>query len=143
MQYSNKSWTVMLMSKFLNLESQMKITIQFSRWISNTIFIFWDSKFSFGIYLSKLNSLTFINIISIRANYVQQNTSKIISLTLYIITKWLYHEIFSVWQHQGPGMAAGAVSLGISHDIVISSFFNIVKGQANCNWVETYVNICT
>ena len=30
-------------------------------------------------------------------------------------------------------MAAGAVSLKKSHDIVISSFCNIVKGQAN--WV--------
>ena len=29
------------------------------------------------------------------------------------------------------GMAAGAVSLRKSHDIVISSFCNIVKGQAN------------
>ena len=28
-------------------------------------------------------------------------------------------------------MAAGAVSLGKSHDIVILSFRNIVKGQAN------------
>ena len=28
-------------------------------------------------------------------------------------------------------MAAGAVSLRKSHDIVISSFCNIVKGQAN------------
>ena len=28
-------------------------------------------------------------------------------------------------------MAAGAVSLRKSHDIVILSFFNIVKGQAN------------
>ena len=30
-----------------------------------------------------------------------------------------------------PGMAAGAVSLKKSHDIVILSFCNIVKGQAN------------
>ena len=29
-------------------------------------------------------------------------------------------------------MAAGAVSLRKSHDIVILSFCNIVKGQANC-----------
>ena len=29
-------------------------------------------------------------------------------------------------------MAAGAVSLRKSHDIVISSFCNIVKGQAKC-----------
>ena len=29
-----------------------------------------------------------------------------------------------------PGMAAGAVSLRKSHDIVILSFCNIVKGQA-------------
>ena len=31
-----------------------------------------------------------------------------------------------------PSMAAGAVSLRKSHDIVILSFCNIVKGQANC-----------
>ena len=30
-----------------------------------------------------------------------------------------------------PGLAAGAVSLRKSHDIVILSFCNIVKGQAN------------
>ena len=30
-----------------------------------------------------------------------------------------------------PGMAAGAVSLRKSHDIVILSFSNIVKGRAN------------
>ena len=29
-------------------------------------------------------------------------------------------------------MAAGAVSLRNSHDIVILSFCNVVKGQANC-----------
>ena len=29
-----------------------------------------------------------------------------------------------------PGMAAGAVSLRKSHDIVLLSFCNIVKGQA-------------
>ena len=29
-------------------------------------------------------------------------------------------------------MAAGAVSLRKSHDIIILSFCNIVKGQANC-----------
>ena len=36
-----------------------------------------------------------------------------------------------------PVKAAGAVSLRKSHDIVISSFYNIVKGQANysnCQW---------
>ena len=31
-----------------------------------------------------------------------------------------------------PGMAAGAVSLRKSHDIVILSFSNIVKVQAKC-----------
>ena len=31
-------------------------------------------------------------------------------------------------------MAAGAVSLRKSHDIVILSFCNIVKGQANYHW---------
>ena len=30
-----------------------------------------------------------------------------------------------------PGMAGGAVSLRKSHEIVILSFCNIVKGQAN------------
>ena len=30
-----------------------------------------------------------------------------------------------------PGLAAGAVSLRKSHDIVILSFCNIVKGQVN------------
>ena len=30
-----------------------------------------------------------------------------------------------------PGMAAGAISLRKSHDIVILSFCNIVEGQAN------------
>ena len=29
-------------------------------------------------------------------------------------------------------MAAGAISLRKSHDIIILSFCNIVKGQANC-----------
>ena len=43
-----------------------------------------------------------------------------------------YHEIF-FWltAPRCPGMAAGAVSLKKSHDIVISSFCNIVNGQAN------------
>ena len=43
-----------------------------------------------------------------------------------------YHEIFfrlSAPRH--PGMAAGVISLRKSHDIVILSFCNIVKGQAN------------
>ena len=43
-----------------------------------------------------------------------------------------YHEIF--FRLTAPwctGMAAGAVSLKKSHDIVILSFCNIVKGQAN------------
>ena len=31
-----------------------------------------------------------------------------------------------------PDMAAGAVNLKKSHDIVILSFCNIVKGQAKC-----------
>ena len=34
------------------------------------------------------------------------------------------------------GMAAGAVSLRKSHDIVILSFCNIVKGQAICSEPE-------
>ena len=42
-----------------------------------------------------------------------------------------YHEIFfRLTAPRCPGMAAGAVSLRKSHDIVISSFCNIVKGQA-------------
>ena len=42
-----------------------------------------------------------------------------------------YHEIFfRLTATRCLGMAAGAVSLRKSHDIVILSFFNIVKGQA-------------
>ena len=42
-----------------------------------------------------------------------------------------YHEIFfRLTAPRCPGMAAGAVSLRKSHDIVILSFCNIVKGQA-------------
>ena len=39
-----------------------------------------------------------------------------------------YHEIFQA--DRCPGMAASAVSLKKSHDIVILSICNIVKGQA-------------
>ena len=43
-----------------------------------------------------------------------------------------YHEIFfKLTAPMCPGMAAGVVSLRKSHDIVILSFCNIVKGQAN------------
>ena len=43
-----------------------------------------------------------------------------------------YYEVFfRLTAPRCPGMAAGAVSLRKSHDIVILSFFNIVKGQAN------------
>ena len=43
-----------------------------------------------------------------------------------------YHEIFfMLTAPKCPGKAAGAVSLRKSHDIVILSFCNIVKGQAN------------
>ena len=44
-----------------------------------------------------------------------------------------YHEIFSGLQHQPAAMSGhiGAVSLKKSNDIVILSFCNIVKGQAN------------
>ena len=43
-----------------------------------------------------------------------------------------YQEIiFRLTAPRCPGMAAGAVSLKKSHDIVILSFCNIVKGQAN------------
>ena len=51
-----------------------------------------------------------------------------------------YHEIFfRLTAPRCPGMAAGAVSLRRSHDIVISSFCNIVKGQAN--YAYTYMHI--
>ena len=41
-----------------------------------------------------------------------------------------YHEIFfRLTATRCPGMAGGAVSLRKSHDIVILSFLNIVKGQ--------------
>ena len=43
-----------------------------------------------------------------------------------------YHEIFfRLTAPRCPGMAAGAVNLRKSHAIVILSFCNIVKGQAN------------
>ena len=44
-----------------------------------------------------------------------------------------------------PGLAAGAVSLRKSHDIVILSFCNIVKGQANSPGImkPTKLNILT
>ena len=49
-----------------------------------------------------------------------------------------YHEIFfRLTAARCPGMGAGAVSLRKSHDIVILSFCNIVKGQANCINVST------
>ena len=44
-----------------------------------------------------------------------------------------YHVIiFRLTAPRCPSMAAGAVSLRKSHDIVILSFCNIVKGQAKC-----------
>ena len=44
-----------------------------------------------------------------------------------------YHEIFfRLTAPRCPSMAAGAVSLRKSHNIVILSFCNIVKGQAIC-----------
>ena len=43
-----------------------------------------------------------------------------------------YHEVhFRLTAPRCPGMDAGAVSLRKSDDIVILSFCNIVKGQAN------------
>ena len=56
-----------------------------------------------------------------------------------------YHEIFfRLSAPRYPGMAAGAVSLRKSHDIVILSFCNIVKGQAKWlisiihkNWISS------
>ena len=41
------------------------------------------------------------------------------------------HQLMTKTAPRCPGMAAGAVSLRKSHDIVILSFCNIVKGQAN------------
>ena len=47
----------------------------------------------------------------------------------------IYHEIFfRLTAPRCPCMAAGAVSLRKSHDIVILSFCNIVKGQAKDVW---------
>ena len=57
----------------------------------------------------------------------------IFSLTLYYITKWWYYNIMRFFFRltpRCPSMAAGAVSQRKSHDIVILSFCNIVKGQA-------------
>ena len=42
-----------------------------------------------------------------------------------------YHEIFFRLTAQADSKAAGAVGLRKSHHIVILSFCNIVKGQAN------------
>ena len=48
-----------------------------------------------------------------------------------------YHDIFfRLTAPRSPGMAAGAVSLRKSHDIVILSFCNIVKGQAKYMYFE-------
>ena len=46
--------------------------------------------------------------------------------------------IFRLTAPRCPGMAAGAVSLRKSHDIVILSFCNIVKGQAKC---EDFIDV--
>ena len=49
-----------------------------------------------------------------------------------------YHEIFfRLTTPRSPGMPGGGVSLRKSYDIVILSFCNIVKGQANCINVST------
>ena len=51
-----------------------------------------------------------------------------------------YHDIFfRLTAPRCPGMAAGAVSLRKSHDILILSFCNIVKGQAKC--IQLYLDI--
>ena len=48
-----------------------------------------------------------------------------------------YHEIFfRLTGPRCPGMAAGAVSLRKSHDIIILSFCNIVKGQATYKLID-------
>ena len=63
------------------------------------------------------------------------------SLTLYYITNdnitisWVF---FWLTAPRCPGMAAGAVSLRKSHDIIILSFWNIVKGQANLQLLKFY-----
>ena len=57
-----------------------------------------------------------------------------------------YHEIFfRLTAPRCPGMAAGAVSLRKSHDVVILSFCNIVKGQADCQhfWPAKNPNACS
>ena len=57
-----------------------------------------------------------------------------------------YHEFFSVWTAlRCPGMAAGAVSLRKSHDIIILSFCNIVKGRATYevkNYWAHFIHYC-
>ena len=55
-----------------------------------------------------------------------------------------YHEIFSGWQHQQPCQDTLVLSAWKkSHDIVILSFCNIVKGQANyTDLFSEYQNLC-
>ena len=53
-----------------------------------------------------------------------------------------YHEIFfRLIAPRCPGMAAGGVSLRKSHDIVILSFCNIVKCQADMPAILKFVPI--
>ena len=44
-------------------------------------------------------------------------------------------DFFKLTAPRCPGIAAGAVSLIKSHDIVILSFCNLVKGQAKCSTI--------
>ena len=50
-----------------------------------------------------------------------------------IMISW---DFFRLTALRCPGMAAGAVRLRKSHDIVILSFCNIVKGQAKYCWLR-------
>ena len=53
-----------------------------------------------------------------------------------------YHrDFFRLTAPRCPGMADGAVSLRKSHDIVILSFCDIVKGQAKCPTIPFHVEI--
>ena len=52
---------------------------------------------------------------------------------LYKMIILQYHEIFSGWQHHQPCRDTLVLSVWKkSHDIIILSFCNIVKGQAKC-----------
>ena len=48
-----------------------------------------------------------------------------------IVILWYHEAFFRLTVPRCPGIAAGAVSLKKSHDILTLSFCNIVRGQAN------------